>query len=222
MEILKQEFLAMVSHDLRTPLTSILGVAKLAIANVLGPISAENKKSLEQIVNSGTDLLELINDLLDIEKLEAGKMQFLLKELPAQELIAGISSIPQIELAEVRADLSEISIYADQERLLQAFTNISRFITKDNSADSLKPKLSTLANERGVLLEFISTSIQAETGEPEIALPSDAKQQLALPIARKIVEQHGGYIEIKEQSLHVFLPKYYKPQATLPDAIPSS
>lgn len=208
MEILKQDFLAMVSHDLRTPLTSILGVAKLAIANVLGPISHDNKRILEGLVRNGTELLELINDLLDIEKLEAGKMQFMLRELSIQDLLANIETSAEVDAASVE-ELADIVILADQDRIQQAMANVIRFISESSNCAENRPKLIARTNEGGGLtIEFSSKSIVPAPEIPQSAdWNDDAKNRLALPIARKIIEQHGGTLEMKKECLTIFLPK---------------
>lgn len=217
MELLKQEFLAMVSHDLRTPLTSILGVAKLAIANVLGPLSDDNRQILGQLVNNGTDLLELINDLLDIEKLEAGKMQFVLKEMGAKEFFANVASNPCIKAAPLEdSALTELNLFADQERLQQAFANIIKFITKDSVGDSTKPCLSVSSHENGFTAVFTSNLISEQAAVEQSDI--DAKQQLALPIAKKIIEQHGGSIDLKRNSLTVLLPRHEPVENAVPSA----
>jgi PAS domain S-box-containing protein len=221
MEMLKQEFLAMVSHDLRTPLTSILGVAKLAIANVLGPISPENKSILVQLVRNGTELLELINDLLDIEKLEAGKMQFLLREVSAKELLSNIEATAEVEASSIAA-VTDIVILADQDRIQQALTNVIRFITKGSDSEESRPNLRARPNELGGLtFEFRSKMIIPPIEVTQPAMNDGAKNRLALPIARKIIEQHEGTLELTEECLTVCLPKHMQHDSELiPDSVP--
>ena len=73
---LKSEFLANMSHELRTPLNAIIGFAELMHDGKVGPVSAEHKEYLGDILTSSRHLLQLINDVLDLAKVEAGKMEF--------------------------------------------------------------------------------------------------------------------------------------------------
>ena len=72
---LKDEFLASMSHELRTPLNSILGMSEVLLEGILGDVNDKQRHSLETIQRSGNHLLELINDILDLSKIEAGKLE---------------------------------------------------------------------------------------------------------------------------------------------------
>jgi signal transduction histidine kinase len=71
----KSQFLANMSHELRTPLNSIIGFSRVIIKGIDGPINDTQKQDLTAIYNSGQHLLSLINDMLDLSKIEAGKME---------------------------------------------------------------------------------------------------------------------------------------------------
>src|SRR5205823_6426037 len=73
---LKSEFLANMSHELRTPLNAIIGFSELLHDGIVGPVLAEQKEYLGDILTSSHHLLRLINDVLDLSKVEAGKMEF--------------------------------------------------------------------------------------------------------------------------------------------------
>jgi len=70
----KSEFLAIMSHELRTPLTAIIGFSELLLEGVMGELSEEQRDSVKEVLNNGADLLEMINSLLDLSKVESGKM----------------------------------------------------------------------------------------------------------------------------------------------------
>jgi two-component system, NarL family, sensor histidine kinase BarA len=90
---LKSEFLANVSHELRTPLNSILGFAELLRDTAGDKADARSTRYLQNILNSGRNLLELINDLLDLAKIEAGRMEVRSAPLPLNDLFEGLTGI---------------------------------------------------------------------------------------------------------------------------------
>jgi two-component system, NarL family, sensor histidine kinase BarA len=90
---LKSEFLANVSHELRTPLNSILGFAQLLQDSIGAPPDARTSRYLNNILNSGQNLLDLINDLLDLAKIEAGKMEVRSEPLSLSDLFEGLIGI---------------------------------------------------------------------------------------------------------------------------------
>ena len=87
LEQLKQEFLSVVSHDLRSPLTSVTGTATLIEEGATGPLGDNARVFVHDIIVQGEQLIELINDLLDLEKLEAGKMQLMKSNVAAPAII---------------------------------------------------------------------------------------------------------------------------------------
>jgi PAS domain S-box-containing protein len=99
---LKSEFVANMSHELRTPLNAIIGFTQLMHDERVGPVSAEHKEYLGDILTSGRRLLELINDVLDLAKVESGKMEFHPEPVQLQPLIMGVRSILQSVAASKR------------------------------------------------------------------------------------------------------------------------
>lgn len=95
----KNEFLAIMSHELRTPLTAIIGFSELLMEEVLGSMKEEQKETLKEVVNNGEHLLHLINSILDLAKVEAGKMELNLELFSMEDLLqevgASISSLVQ-------------------------------------------------------------------------------------------------------------------------------
>src|SRR4030043_597383 len=88
---MKSSFLANMSHELRTPMNSIIGYTDLLIDKVDGPINEEQEKSLKRIATNARHLFQLINDVLDISKIESGKMQLSIKEIDIRGLIETIT-----------------------------------------------------------------------------------------------------------------------------------
>ena len=86
----KSEFLAIMSHELRTPLTAIIGFSELMMEGVMGDLTDEQKDSVREVLNNGADLLELINSLLDLAKIDSGKMRFEIRIFDVAEMIERI------------------------------------------------------------------------------------------------------------------------------------
>ena len=127
----KSEFLANMSHELRTPLNSSLILAKLLAENVQGNLSAEQVKFAESIYSAGNDLLNLINDILDIAKVEAGKLEMRPETTPLARLVGGLQAMFE-PLAKDKGLNFEVSlaqdlpatIFTDRQRLEQILKNL--------------------------------------------------------------------------------------------------
>src|SRR3990172_7495525 len=126
----KSEFLANMSHELRTPLNAILGFTELIIDGVYGEVPEELRESIEDIHTNGRHLLRLINDVLDLTKIEAGRMQLSLSEYTIQELIGSVISSTRSLAAEKRLELLSQGeeglppAFGDSKRLMQVLMNL--------------------------------------------------------------------------------------------------
>lgn len=126
----KSEFLAIMSHELRTPLTAIIGFSELMMEGVMGELTEEQKESVREVLNNGADLLELINGLLDLAKIESGKMRFELRIFDVKEMIDRvcrmISSLIQRKghdlIVKVAADMPPL--YGDERKIQQVILNL--------------------------------------------------------------------------------------------------
>lgn len=212
LEQLKQEFLAMVSHDLRTPLTSITGIAKLIIAGAFGKVEEKPMSVLKNITRNGDKLLELINDLLDIEKLESGHMQLVLEPVKLKDLveksIAASGDAARVRM-EFHGNKPDIELMADKDRLIQALGNIaSHAITR--SAEGTQVRFLCRNTEDAIEFQIIDTAppmseksrnqlfnrFKDMTALQDASVEERLGTGLALPIASKIIESHAGVIEI--------------------------
>lgn len=127
----KSEFLANMSHELRTPLNSILILAKLLEENKKGNLIGEQVKYASVIHNAGTDLLNLINNILDLSKIESGSVELVIENLPlsniAQDLLELFGSVADSKAIEFRIVIDEdlpVSIDTDEQRLQQILKNL--------------------------------------------------------------------------------------------------
>lgn len=137
----KSEFLATMSHELRTPLTAIIGFSELLLEGVMGELNTEQRDSLREVLNNGTSLLDLINNLLDFVKVESGKMGLHPQAFSLQDLVERLRRslwpLIQRKRQEFHADVSEDlpPITADEKRLQQVvlnlFSNAIKFTPED-------------------------------------------------------------------------------------------
>ena len=127
---LKSAFLSTMSHELRTPLNSILGFTGILLQGLAGPLSEEQERQLGMVRTSSTHLLSLINDVLDISKIEAGEIRTTLATFSMREAIASVvtSLGPQARARELALE-TDISprvgaVYSDRRRVEQVLTNL--------------------------------------------------------------------------------------------------
>ncbi|MBV8881878.1 MAG: response regulator [Planctomycetaceae bacterium] len=224
---LKSEFISTVSHELRTPLTSIRGSLGLVIGGVAGPLSPMAKNLIEMANNNSQRLVGLINDILDIEKIAAGKMDFRMKELDlmplvAQSLEANRSYADQLG---VRFLLKEPAPGArallDQDRFLQIMANLlsnaAKFSPKGGTVEVSvlrrggRLRISIADHGPGIPEEFKGRIFQKFAQ----ADSSDTRQKggtgLGLSITRALLERMNGVISFDSRSgegttFHVDLP----------------
>src|SRR4030095_4352538 len=124
----KQTIVATIAHDLRTPLTTVLGYFTLLAAGAFGDISTAAISTAEKCEKEVEELIRLINDLLDLDKIEAGKLSLRPRMLPVKQVIERALSnvIPFADEKGVIVQVGESSaeIYADPDRIVQAFGNL--------------------------------------------------------------------------------------------------
>jgi signal transduction histidine kinase len=127
---LKSEFLANMSHELRTPLNAVIGFSELLLEEIPGPLSEDQKECIGDILSAGRHLLRLINEILDLSKVEAGKMPVSFTTMKTDEFLQGVLSMmkPLLERKSqeliVVSDFAGPSIYTDQGKLKQIVINL--------------------------------------------------------------------------------------------------
>lgn len=211
-EKIKSEFISVISHELRTPLTSIRGALGLVLGGAVGNLSKESHSLLEIANNNSERLLLLINDILDIEKLEAGMMSFHLQVIDIDKLIDDTVISNKLFADKYNIGLkyiknkneSQLNVNVDPDRLFQVLTNLISNAIKFSSANEeviitterYQDKIRILVSNKGVgiPLEFQKTIFtrfsQADTSDTR----GKGGTGLGLNISKVIIEKLGGSI----------------------------
>ncbi|MEO0683715.1 MAG: PAS domain S-box protein, partial [Cyanobacteria bacterium J06649_11] len=211
----KSEFLATMSHELRTPLNAIMGLSQLLQQGIVGSINDKQKEYIDCIYSSGVHLLELINDILDLSKVEAGKEDLSLFPLQIEDLCNYVISTVR-ERAEEKGleltfsiDKKANTCTADERRikqmLLNLLTNAIKFTSKG------KVSLQVIKLPEGIAFRVCDTGIGIKPSqfkhlfEPFKQLDSRLNRQyegtgLGLALTRKLARLHGGDITVESNS----------------------
>ncbi|MEO1388088.1 MAG: ATP-binding protein [Cyanobacteria bacterium J06634_6] len=225
---MKTDFISTVSHELRTPLTSVLGFAKIIkkkLETVLLPaVVSEEKKTkravrqvqdnLQIIISEGERLTSLINDVLDIAKIEAGKIEWRMTEVSPQTIveqaIAATSVLAQKNNIVVITDIAPTlpTVTADPDRLMQVIINLIsnaiKFTQDGNVVCEVKPtedelRISIIDTGIGISAEDQPLVFEKFKQVGEIMTDKPQGTGLGLPICKQIVEHHGGRIWVESQ-----------------------
>jgi signal transduction histidine kinase/CheY-like chemotaxis protein/CHASE3 domain sensor protein len=157
----KSEFLANMSHELRTPLNSSLILAKLLSDNTNGNLSAEQVRFAQTIYSAGNDLLRLINDILDISKVEAGKLELVLESLPVRRVVESLSMtfepLAQQKQLSFKVNVEPsvpATIWTDRQRLEQILKNLLSNAVKFTDSGAVSLTVSLVDDTAGGPLQF--------------------------------------------------------------------
>jgi signal transduction histidine kinase/CheY-like chemotaxis protein len=219
---LKDEFLANMSHELRTPLNAILGMAEGLQEQVFGVVNERQGQAIATIERSGSHLLELINEILDLSKIEAGKLELDLGPVSVSSLcstsMAFVRQVAQQKRIRLTTDVADdiCIIHGDDRRLRQVLinllTNAVKF-TPDGGAVCLKAWRGSASERfRGCSLYFqvsdtgigIASQDQHKLFQPFVQIDSNLNRQqtgtgLGLSLVQRIVELHGGYVSVESE-----------------------
>jgi signal transduction histidine kinase/HAMP domain-containing protein len=208
----KSQFLANMSHELRTPLNAVLGYTEMLLDGVYGTVTGEAHEILEYIQANGQHLLALINDVLDLSKIEAGQLKLVPDDYAVQSVVEAVVSVAQ-PLAQAKGLDLQVDVAedlplgrGDERRLTQVLLNLVGNAIKFTDAGSV----TIAATAVGDLLELAVTDTGAGIAPADQERIFDAFQQvdnsstrqkggtgLGLAISRRIIQMHGGTISVE-------------------------
>jgi signal transduction histidine kinase len=210
----KSNFLASMSHELRTPLNAILGFNEMILGQVYGEVPADMREPLQDIQQSGKHLLRLINNVLDLAKIEAGRMELALSDYSVSDAVEGVRTTLRplaaekgLELlASVPADLPVAR--GDPGRISQCLMNLAGNALKFTRAGRVEISVSRLGERLRFQVADTGIGIRAdkigslftEFRQTDATVASEyGGTGLGLSISRKFVEMHGGRIWVESE-----------------------
>ena len=218
----KSAFLASMSHELRTPLNAIIGFSQVLREGMVGEVNEKQKEYLEDILSSGNHLLSLINDVLDLSKVEAGQIELDVAPFSLQEALeSGVVMVRELATTggvQVTLEPTDVSaVTGDQRRVRQIIFNLLSNAVKftpegghvDLSALQVngEVQVSVADTGPGIAAEDLERIFE-EFQQTEAGLEHREGTGLGLALSRRLVELHGGRIwvdsELGEGSTFVF------------------
>jgi PAS domain S-box-containing protein len=241
-DLLKSQFLANMSHELRTPLNSIIGFSRVILKGIDGPVSEMQQQDLTAIYNSGQHLLGLINDILDLARIEAGKMELNFEEVQLSEMATSVMSTAKglvkekpIQLLQ-RIPANMPTVRGDTMRvrqiLLNLISNASKFtdtgsITVESQVQKgptgkLEALISVIDTGPGISPEDQKKLFQAFSQVDGSATRKSGGTGLGLSICANLVQLHAGRIGVtsevgKGSTFWFTLPLYQQPEEEIPE-----
>ena len=210
-DLMKSAFLATMSHELRTPMNSIIGFTGILLKELAGPLNEEQKKQIKMVKNSGEHLLGLINDILDISKIEAGKLKVAYSSfdylaslektinfLQPQASAKGINLLPQISSLDVVLVSDEVRV---EQVLLNLMSNAIKFSKKGTITIKVDIKDNMLVTQVidqgiGINKNDINKLFMPFTQLEEGLDRNHEGTGLGLSISKNLIEKLGGQITV--------------------------
>jgi signal transduction histidine kinase len=212
----KMQFLANVSHDLRSPLNAILGFSELLLRETQGPLEERPRTAVQTIQRAGSELLHLIDEVLDLAKLEAGRITLHREDsMPAlivNEAVQEVRRIGQRDEVRIETELQAglPMVWVDPHRLQQAIQHLLRFSLQNLRAGEISIRVRTEAlaepgrdgAKRMLLIRIADTGRGLEGDEVGQLFIGFRRKSgvrglgLGVPLAKALVEMHGGTLQV--------------------------
>jgi signal transduction histidine kinase len=210
---LKSMFIASMSHELRTPLNSVIGFTSILLHGWVGPVNQEQRTNLETVLKSGKHLLALVNDVIDVSKIEAGQLETFISEFSLLELFKEAEQLISAEYGQqglwLKMETGEFTLRTDRRRLLQCLLNLLsnglKYTLKGGVTCNVRQKTD------GLLIEITDTGIGIDSDDcsrlfkPFVRLDSPLRLSrpgtgLGLYLSRKLMRDViGGDILISSE-----------------------
>ncbi|TET67219.1 MAG: hybrid sensor histidine kinase/response regulator [Dehalococcoidia bacterium] len=211
----KSAFLASMSHELRTPLNTIIGFSELMIDEVPGEINEEQRQCLNDVLSSSKHLLSLINEVLDLSKIESGKVELRLSNIILTKVIESLKSTLMPILAsrkqslDIKIEEGLPSVYTDKAKLRQVLLNLLTNAIKFTS-DGGKLKIEAIRDGDWCQVSVIDNGTGIKKADQERifepftqidALPEEKREGtgLGLALTKQLVEMCGGKIWVESE-----------------------
>jgi PAS domain S-box-containing protein len=223
----KSEFLATISHELRTPLNAIIGFTQCLLMEMDGPINDNQKTSLKKVEKSAFHLLSLINDILDLAKVEANKMELEISTADIVEVLTScieeMQPLAKQKNLPIKVNINKSHFYleVDRLRIRQVMLNLLSNAIKFTEKGYIEVQLTT--EEHGAEIRVKDTGIGLTSEEMQKVFKPFSQADssitrkyggtgLGLAISKKIVDLHGGTIQAESEkgvgsTFIVFLPR---------------
>jgi signal transduction histidine kinase len=213
----KSAFLASMSHELRTPLNAIINFAKFMRRQVPGPLNEEQGQLITNIVDSGQHLLNLINDVLDMSKIESGALKLYIEpNLDLRDIVSNAVNYVQPIIAEKPVTLERTlpdalpAVSRDRRRLLQVFINIMSNACKFTEAGKVNVGAQVKNNRVVISITDTGPGIAREDAEyvftafkqTDTGLRQGGGTGLGMPISKRLIEAHQGRIWFESEVGH--------------------
>jgi PAS domain S-box-containing protein len=219
LEELRQKFIAMISHEIRAPLTSIQGYLTLVSINALGPVPENIRTRALRAEASAGKIIGLINDLLELERVKAGKVEERRRMIYAEDVIekAAHSVAPlAVELSKsIQSAETNAEMFANNESISRALVCLLSYVLRKSSSDAIR--IETVESSNGVEIKVITNDQQIDTlSESTVFEPygrdgpvDDA--WLDLCICNEILRQHGGSLIVESGSKDLTVISFFVP-----------
>jgi signal transduction histidine kinase len=211
----KSAFLANMSHELRTPLNAVIGFSELLEQQIFGALNGKQQTYVGNVLVSGRHLLQLVNDVLDISKVEAGRMDLAYERTPigsivdiVRGVIAAVAAKKGIEL-EVDVALNLPDVYIDPGRIKQVLYNLISNAIKFTPRGGVV-RLIARASERHIIVRVSDTGVGIAREDlprlfrefEQLPQPGGVRPEgtgLGLALTRRLVELHGGKVAVESE-----------------------